>query len=341
VTRRVSPLQAGIDRGYLGAFVAFALLVGVWASGVDVVAWGLRLAALGDPLVASLDPPPRREQPVHVLAVGSDSRSDVVGLEGSYGSLSGGRADVLMLLRVGPAGIDAVNLPRDLRVTTEAGDGALATVLEVPGPPELVRTVRELTNVAVHHYVEVEFAQAAAMVDVMGGIEVTHEHRLRDTTAGLELPAGRLELSGDAAVAYLRSRRPEAFVDGAWVPLRWGDLARVERQQRLLADALRSLRQRPAEEVAAVAARVRRVDVRTSTLTWQTWPRLIRWVLSSEARICTATLSVEPLRDPEARRSPFAPGHLGARHWLIPVTVPAVEDPWSLVGDVNDPVCRR
>jgi LCP family protein required for cell wall assembly len=294
--------------------VAFALVL----SGVDPVAWTAHLVSRGDPVVAAVDRPPRRAQPLYVLIVGSDSRAAVAGLAGHYGSAGGARADAVVLARIGADGVDLLSVPRDLRVPTGVGDLALAAVLEIEGAPAMVSTVRQVTGLPVHHYVEFEFADVIDVLDAMGGVEVAHANPVRDTTAGLDLPAGRVRLSGEMAVTYLRSRRPEALVGGRWVSLRSDDLARVERHQHVARMLMRSLRDRPRADALAALADARGAGASMSTLSWNDWPRLLEAALSGDVDLCT--LPTRELRSLQQRSSPFAPAHPGALRWLVPVS---------------------
>jgi LCP family protein required for cell wall assembly len=334
------PNQRNSDSGRLVA-VAVLAVISVWLTGVDVVAWGTRLATSLDPLVTALDAPPRRSQPLHVLIIGSDSRRDIGGMAGGYGSAFGTRADAIVLARIDSVGVDLLNIPRDLRVATGVGDLALAAVLEVEGAPAMVSAARQVTGLPVHHYVEFEFGHVAAVIDAAGGLEVATAHPLRDTSSGLDLPAGTMRLSGEVAVAYLRSRRPEALIGEEWVALPAGDLARIERQQHAALQLLRSLQRQPREEALAALLRAWEVGAARSTLRWTEWPRL-KALLASDVDLCT--LPVRELRSQDERTSPFAPTHVGALFWLVPTAgVLDLEDmnrPSGPGGEIERPCAR-
>jgi anionic cell wall polymer biosynthesis LytR-Cps2A-Psr (LCP) family protein len=85
----------------------------------------------------------------------------------------------------------------------------------------LVQTIEEMTNLKIDHYLEINFAGFANMIDALGGIQICTKKALSDSNSHLELPAGTHILDGITALAYVRSRE----LDGT------GDLGRMKRQQ--------------------------------------------------------------------------------------------------------------
>jgi LCP family protein required for cell wall assembly len=183
---------------------------------------------------APLDPAERPAKPrgqageaETFLLAGSDSLADD---PDSGASLMPGaqRSDVIMLARVNAARTAAVvvSIPRDTWVPVPGhGMAKINAAYAYGGPTLLVRTIEALTNVRVDHFATIDFAGFRAMVDAVGGIDVTVAER---TTFGpIVFEPGRNHLDGQRALAYVRQRHglPE------------GDLSRVERQQ----NALRAL----------------------------------------------------------------------------------------------------
>lgn len=300
--------------------VTFVLVVVVAAAVVvarpDPLAWAARTIEGRDPTVTALSGPARLGDPVNVLVVGSDAREDLRGIEGRFGELTGARADVVVVVRIGRGSVQALSVPRDLRVRTpERGVEPLATVLDTGGRASLVRVVRETLGVPIHHYVEVGFAGVVDIVDAAGGIEWSAPERIRDTRSGLEMDAGDQVLDGATVLAYLRSRSMEVRRDGAWHPLPDDDLARTQRHQELVADVLDQVQQQPDAIVERLDVVRDHVEVDPSLTAW-TLLRLGRDLRPLERQ--DVSWLVLPVTGPDASSlvSPFPPTHVGARYWV-------------------------
>ena len=59
------------------------------------------------------------------------------------------------------------------------------------GPQLTVRTVENMTQVKIDHYLEVDFTSFMKTVDVLGGVRDLHGRPLKDSYTGLDLPPGR------------------------------------------------------------------------------------------------------------------------------------------------------
>lgn len=301
-------------RTAIAASAVIALLVG---TRLDAVTWGARIMRFQDPLVRSLDAPARLDQPVHILLVVSDSRQDIESLPGRFGSLPGKRADAIALLRVAEHRLDVLSIPRDLRVGSDVGDVSLAALLDQRGPAGLVREIRDLLAVPIHHYLELDFRGVAQVVNQLGGVSLSVPHALRDDQSGLALQAGHQRLDGAEAVAYLRARTMRANIEGTWVPLRTGDLGRIERLQHLIALGVTASKQLPLADALSVALAAVDAAARDATFSNVEALRLARRALG-DAAVCLASLPVRKQATVDERTSPFAPRHLGARYWLLP-----------------------
>ena len=64
----------------------------------------------------------------------------------------------------------------------------------------LVAATKQLLDVAIHHYVCVDFQGFAAVVDAVDGVQLDLEHALRDRRTGLDLPVGDQRVRGDQAL---------------------------------------------------------------------------------------------------------------------------------------------
>jgi LCP family protein required for cell wall assembly len=181
----------------------------------------------------------------------------------------------------------------------------------------VVEQIRTDLDVPIHHYAEIGFGGFADIVDALGGVAIHMDNPVRDTKSGLDLPAGDLDLSGAQAVALIRARAPEEFVAGDWQAMPSGDLARVGRQQEMIAMVVTS------------ATRAGRDLLRTLPYTGlqdlETDPTLTLFVALDLARrvenlslddMDSFVLPVETTRSDHDLLSPFDPPHLGGRPWF-------------------------
>ncbi|MEU4229297.1 LCP family protein [Nonomuraea sp. NPDC026600] len=173
---------------------------------------------------------------LNVLLVGSDSRA------GSERFRNGARSDTLLLLHL-PAdrkNVTVVVFPRDSMVRIPACGSRPArrdminSAFNTGGLACSVKTVESLTKVRVDHMMEVEFSGVEAVVDALGGIEVTLPKAVDDKSTKLKLTAGKQVLNGEQALGYLRLRR---YGDGS-------DIQRIKRQQVLMTSMLKKAQQR-------------------------------------------------------------------------------------------------
>lgn len=165
-----------------------------------------------------------------ILLVGTDTQSGAptTGTAAGGDGLGGGRSDVLMLARIDPSGPGAtiVSIPRDSWVEVPGhGMNKINAAYAYGGPSLLIQTVEKLTGIRVDHLAVVDFAGFQALVDAVGGIDVT----VLASTAldGVEFHQGVNHLDGYAALKFVRQRRGLAD----------GDLDRAQREQ----SALRAL----------------------------------------------------------------------------------------------------
>lgn len=175
------------------------------------------------------------------LVVGSDSRENLPDdLEGKFGDFGGERADVIILLQVVDDTVQLLSIPRDLKVEIPGhGTNKVNAAYAFGGPDLLVETVTGATGVAVGHYMEVDFAGFAGIVDSLGGIELEFAHPARDLKSGLMVEeAGTQVVDGATALAYARSRTYEELIDGTWQSTSGGDIARTGRQRQVLLEIL-------------------------------------------------------------------------------------------------------
>ncbi|QKW21552.1 LCP family protein [Kitasatospora sp. NA04385] len=229
-------------RGLRIALFALAGLVLVGAGAGGFAYWKLNGNIHGVDISGQLGtarPPASTGGAFNLLVLGSDSRS------GSNGNLAGGdtgdsaRSDTAMVVHVNQAHTAAsvVSIPRDTLVPRPACTGTdgkpvaavrsamFNSAYEVGGPACAVKTAEQLTGMRMDHFVEVDFAGFAAMIDAIGGVDVTTTVPIDDKDSGLHLDAGSHHLGGQQALAFVRTRH--GIGDGS-------DLGRIELQKEMV-----------------------------------------------------------------------------------------------------------
>jgi LCP family protein required for cell wall assembly len=191
------------------------------------------------------------------LVLGSDSRAVVDSADdrarfGDTSLVPGARADVALLIRLGPRGGSVISVPRDLILRSAVGARRVTSLWAI-GPQVLVDALCASLGVSVAHLVVLEFDGFRRVVDAVGGIDVDLATPIRDPHAGLLLPmGGRVRLDGQDALAWVRARRAEVLVEGRWVPEPDGATRRADRA-RLVVGAI-AARLSPAHPIRGTRA---------------------------------------------------------------------------------------
>ena len=193
--------------------------------------------------------PEKTSKALNYLLVGSDTREGLTKEQmkvlrvGSTKTAAGGRSDTMLLVHISKARDKAmiISLPRDSLVTIPAHrstDGTrdigvtkskINASYAWGGAPLLIETVELATNLRIDHYIEVNFAGFAGIVDALGGIEVCTKKDIDDPKSHLVLSAGVHTLNGIESLKYVRTRD----FDGL------GDIGRMQRQQQFMSSVLR------------------------------------------------------------------------------------------------------
>jgi len=130
----------------------------------------------------------------------------LIGTDGGNPALDdGGRSDSIMLLHVNQARDQAyvISIPRNTQVTIpDHGRQKINKAFPLGGPPLVVRTVEQLTGTRIDHVAMIDFAGFVKLTDDIGGVTVPNR------SAFSTFPVGPIPLSGDAALRYVRERRP-------------------------------------------------------------------------------------------------------------------------------------
>jgi hypothetical protein len=225
------------------------------------------------------------------------------------------RADAYVVLRWRRAcdTLQATWIPRDL--VLGEGREPLAVRFGTEGADATADAVEDAFGLDIFATLTLGLDDVRALADRIGPIEVDLAAPSRDRRTGFAAGPGTVALDAADAVAFLRSRAWEEHRAGRWVLQSGGDLARIERQQAFVAAALVALRNHPlVDTVRTGALVVRDGDVAVHD------PLPVAGFLAAalQADVDLSTVAVSPERTIEERRSPFAPGQLGAMGRLVP-----------------------
>ncbi len=214
-------------RRWLAYFMIFMSVVALIA--VSVFAYvHLKLQANSDDIASLSSRAP--SEPMNVLVLGSDSRQDLSPEEQEkydpegVDRRTGRRADTIILLHLDERRDQAVlvSFPRDLLVDLPGGKEGKINGSYQGGPDDVIQTVEKFTGLPVHHYIEANFTGFKNISNALGGVKVFFERPINDPDSGLVVPKGCVELKGDMALSFVRSRKIDS------------DFGRIERQQLFL-----------------------------------------------------------------------------------------------------------
>lgn len=153
-------------------------------------------------------------EPVNILLLGSDSRGE-----------KNARSDTIIFLRYDPKKERAylVSIPRDSRVNIEGyGYRKINSATALEGPNLMVKTVKKLSGMDLHHFILIDFSGFKNLVDALGGIRIYVSREINSTEPGFKMKVskGWHEMNGSQALNYVRFRHDPR-----------GDIGRIERQQ--------------------------------------------------------------------------------------------------------------
>lgn len=173
--------------------------------------------------------PPASRGSMTILLAGSDIRSAHLTTGAGAGSVAFQpglqRSDILMLVHIDASRHRAsfVSIPRDSWVHVPGhGMMKINAALSLGGPPLMIKTVEDLTNVRINHFALIDFWGFENLVRAVGGVSV---RVIAPTSMGtVHFRRGVNNLTPVEALAFVRQR--------FGLPL--GDLDRIQRQQNLL-----------------------------------------------------------------------------------------------------------
>ena len=141
-----------------------------------------------------------------MVLLGSDARQSGGTGEAEASLGSPARSDTVLVAK---AGKGVLSVPRDTLVEIPGyGEDKINAAFAYGGPDLMVETLEDLTGLSVNNYVVVDFNGVKDIVDALGGVELEVEEPISVGLDGqkVEIPAGRQNLDGLEALAYVRYR---------------------------------------------------------------------------------------------------------------------------------------
>ena len=163
--------------------------------------------------------PQEAGKPFYLLLIGIDKDEGRVN-DPQYGKDdSGYRSDSIMLTRLDPGEkkVTMVSIHRDtLYDFGEHGQQKINAAYTIGQEAFTTKTISEFADVDIAHYAEVDMEGMAAVIDVIGGIDVTLDMDVKDPYyTGIDLSKGTHHLDGHTAALFCRCRHAyDAFGDG-------------------------------------------------------------------------------------------------------------------------------
>jgi LCP family protein required for cell wall assembly len=232
------PVTLGrVVRWLLGAALAW-ILISVLAFLVSAQIQQGKVGGAADQLLGGSGYP--LTSPNNILVIGSDQRTPGTREPGAQTGV--GRADSIMLMRVGGGANSRLSIARDTIVDIPgAGRQKINAAFAIGGTALAVKTVEAYTGVDVNHTVVVSFENFPALIDAMGGITYRGGCVVSRINGGfrnggytLRLPAGKTHIDGKQALALARTRKNLCN-------RRENDLTRAHRQQKVVSAMRRRL----------------------------------------------------------------------------------------------------
>ncbi|MBF4693575.1 LCP family protein [Fusibacter ferrireducens] len=160
--------------------------------------------------------------------------------------VEGMRTDTMILLSIDTAtnDVSAVSIPRDTYCPTEGHNklgqkklNARYGFKDDGGVKGLTTAIEQLMGIKIDHYIKVDYDGVAAVVDLIGDVEVDvpiqmqYDDPYATPPLHIDFEPGLQKISGENALGYLRFRKSN---DGK---IREGDIQRIARQQAFLKSA--------------------------------------------------------------------------------------------------------
>ncbi|MEU3856797.1 LCP family protein [Streptomyces sp. NPDC028722] len=193
-----------------------------------------------------------KDQAINILLIGTDKRTGK-GNEGYGDAGSVGHADTNILLHLSKdrSNATALSIPRDLITDipdcpTQQEDGTRKVIPGSVGarfnqslgqdgrtPSCTMRTVTELTGITPDDFMVADFNAVKTLTEAVDGVDVCLAKDIDDADSHLKLSKGTHTISGEQALAFVRTRHSVGF---------GGDLSRIGLQQQFLGALMRKLK---------------------------------------------------------------------------------------------------
>lgn len=137
------------------------------------------------------------EKALNFVLIGTDKRS----------STSNGvpHADALMVLHLAAdrQSADLISIPGDTKVVLpKRGKNTIKNAYALGGAKLTVQTLEELLGTRMDHVAMIDYNSFVNLVQELDGVAVVNKHA--SSSAGYTYPAGRIDLNGEKALAYVR-----------------------------------------------------------------------------------------------------------------------------------------
>lgn len=177
------------------------------------------------------------DEPFYMLLIGADTRAD--------GSVEGSRSDTNIVVRIDPVQnvVTLVSIPRDTQIQIDGyGTQKFNAAYNYSGAAGTINEAEKLLDVEITHYAEIDFEGLAALVDAVGGVDMTVDQTVDDPNiAGIYIEAGEQHLNGEEALAYARTRQ---YTDG--------DFTRTSHQRELIEKVAEKVLDMPVTDLPSV-----------------------------------------------------------------------------------------
>ncbi|MEY2635127.1 MAG: hypothetical protein RIS75_1067 [Actinomycetota bacterium] len=190
-------------------------------------------------------PGPDGGAPINIVVLGSDTRDGQGKNYGGSSYLGSNRSDTTILVHISGdrEWASAVSIPRDTMVDMpdcKKSDGSISKgyhglwneAMQRGGPGCVIKTLEQITQIRIDHFIVVDFKGFKSVVNAVGGVEVCLTEAVNDKKSKLVLPKGLSTIDGETALAFVRARK--TLGDGS-------DTSRIRRQQDFLASLTRKV----------------------------------------------------------------------------------------------------
>ncbi|WP_417229440.1 LCP family protein [Thermophilibacter sp.] len=262
VSRRRKKRRVRVLRVLLVLFLVAFVGVGTAAAAYIIRINGTFQEDVTDEIRAQLTEPVEMQDPFYMLLLGVDKSE---GRAQDWGdSASNFRSDTIILARVDAPSqkVTLVSIPRDTLVDMGSnGERKINDAYSIGGGAYMMEVVEDFSGVDITAYAEVDFEQFTAIVDAIGGVEVTLPVAVSDRLAAVDLPAGTQTINGAQALGLCRARHAYDDYGG-------GDFYRAANQRMVIGAIIKKiLTLDPVSMVNAVSTLAGSVTVYPLTVT--------------------------------------------------------------------------